>query len=278
MVRWVERSGAVDRWNDFTQTLNASTGGQTANVHDYQPMFKITKTSLKSWPIELKDCLNLLWPAALWLISKKRFGWVFRCLSPLLYLLPPIWPGYKKTKRLQRLQTQSRNNVFQAPQGNVRSNNLPVKRLSPMEMKVRRDKGLCYNCSEKYSPGHRCRTQKLYLLDGTQVEEETSDQAAEQLEEKIENPQGLQTEDPPEISLHAISGILPPQTMRLKGAINRHSVAILIDSGCAHNFIHLMTARKTGIKIQKEGTMEVMVANGEKLISPGCCNRVKLSM
>lgn len=147
-----------------------------------------------------------------------------------------------------------------------------------MEMKVRRDKGLCYNCDEKYSPGHRCRTQKLYLLDGTQVEEETSDQAAEQLEKKIENPQGLQTEDPPEISLHAISGILPPQTMRLKGAINRHSVAILIDSGSAHNFIHPMTARKTGIKIQKEGTMEVMVANGEKLISPGCCNRVKLSV
>ena len=32
-----------------------------------------------------------------------------------------------------------------------------IRRLSPMEMKERRDKGLCFNCDEKFAPGHRCK-------------------------------------------------------------------------------------------------------------------------
>lgn len=47
------------------------------------------------------------------------------------------------------------------------------KKLSPAEMKERRDKGLCYNCDEKYSPGNHCKMQRVYLLDGTKVEEDS---------------------------------------------------------------------------------------------------------
>lgn len=31
-------------------------------------------------------------------------------------------------------------------------------------MQARRDKGLCYRCDEKYSPGHRCKNKELWLL------------------------------------------------------------------------------------------------------------------
>lgn len=140
----------------------------------------------------------------------------------------------------------------------------PIKKLSSSEMKERRDKGLCYNCDDKYSPGHRCKTQRLYLLDGAPVENDET-------EEETGDSQLVRTEDFPEISLHAISGTLNPQTMRLKGTIGKHSVVVLVDSGSAHNFIDLMTARKTGVNIRREGTMEVMVANGDKLHSSGCC-------
>lgn len=36
---------------------------------------------------------------------------------------------------------------------------LPLKRITACEMKSRRAQGLCYNCDERYRPGHRCRTQ-----------------------------------------------------------------------------------------------------------------------
>jgi hypothetical protein len=35
---------------------------------------------------------------------------------------------------------------------------------------VRRDHGLCFNCDERFIPGHRCK--KLFLLEGIYPEEE----------------------------------------------------------------------------------------------------------
>ena len=39
---------------------------------------------------------------------------------------------------------------------------IPFKRLSPKELAIRRWKGLCFNCDEKYSRGHKC-TPSLFL-------------------------------------------------------------------------------------------------------------------
>jgi hypothetical protein len=33
----------------------------------------------------------------------------------------------------------------------------PIKRLSPQELQARREKGLCYNCDDKFVKGHRCK-------------------------------------------------------------------------------------------------------------------------
>ena len=58
-------------------------------------------------------------------------------------------------------------------------------------------KGLCYNCNEKFVPGHQCK--KLFLIelfeaegDGDVVMEEDTDQTS--------------LNDMPKISFHAISG------------------------------------------------------------------------
>ena len=34
---------------------------------------------------------------------------------------------------------------------------LPIKRLNASQMQERREKGLCYNCDEKYQYGHKCK-------------------------------------------------------------------------------------------------------------------------
>ena len=40
----------------------------------------------------------------------------------------------------------------------------PFKRMSDVEMHMRREKGLCYRCDEKYSIGHRCKLQELQVV------------------------------------------------------------------------------------------------------------------
>lgn len=53
---------------------------------------------------------------------------------------------------------------------------------------------------------------------------------------------------------------------------------VLIDSGSTHNFIDSETTRRIGLTIHKEGTLEVMVANGERVKSSGCCKKVNISI
>lgn len=41
---------------------------------------------------------------------------------------------------------------------------IPIRRLSPAEMDARRAKGLCFNCDDKFSPDHRCKSKQFLLL------------------------------------------------------------------------------------------------------------------
>ena len=39
-----------------------------------------------------------------------------------------------------------------------------IRRFINAEIQQRREKGLCYRCDEKYSPGHRCKRRELNIL------------------------------------------------------------------------------------------------------------------
>lgn len=45
-----------------------------------------------------------------------------------------------------------------------------VRKLSAAELQDRRKRGLCYNCDEKFQPGHRCP--KLFMIEGCLDEED----------------------------------------------------------------------------------------------------------
>ena len=72
----------------------------------------------------------------------------------------------------------------------------PVKRLSWDETQRRHAQGLCFNCDEKFSSGHRCKGPQLLLLEGN------FDAEAKEDNSKI-NP-NLPSD--PDISLHALTG------------------------------------------------------------------------
>jgi hypothetical protein len=67
-------------------------------------------------------------------------------------------------------------------------------------LKDQRDRGLCFNCDDKFSPGHRCK--KLFLIEGIYEGEIEEPGQAEEREAGEENEFEI-----PEISLHAISGV-----------------------------------------------------------------------
>ena len=79
-------------------------------------------------------------------------------------------------------------------------------------MQARRDKGLCYNCDKRFALGHRCKKQQVFLLE-TLTEPKEEEGSVVEIKEDDEPTR-------PEISLHALSGIATPHTMRVTGLID----------------------------------------------------------
>ena len=55
--------------------------------------------------------------------------------------------------------------VSQRPQVMISPRTTPLKHLFEAKIQEHREKGICYNCDEKFTQGHRCVEQKLYLVD-----------------------------------------------------------------------------------------------------------------
>ena len=58
--------------------------------------------------------------------------------------------------------TYRENNVFSSK---------PPQRLTPQQLDERRARGLCFNCDNKYSKGHKCNEKKLFYIDCEEEEE-----------------------------------------------------------------------------------------------------------
>ncbi|KAA8529821.1 hypothetical protein F0562_034355 [Nyssa sinensis] len=104
--------------------------------------------------------------------------------------------------------------------------------MSPAELQEQRNKGLCYNCNEKFIPRHRYN--KLFFIDTCL--EDGDDDTVMKKDDEVDNP-AVET---PRISFHAINDTSAPETMLVKGKLKHMAVTIL-----------------------------AMVAYGERLVSPG---------
>uniref|UniRef100_A0A2N9J7H4 Chromo domain-containing protein n=1 Tax=Fagus sylvatica TaxID=28930 RepID=A0A2N9J7H4_FAGSY len=91
--------------------------------------------------------------------------------------------------------------------------NTNSRRLNPTEIRERREKGLCFNCDEKFGPGHRCK--KLFFIEAC-LDEEQMDIGEEDETDEI---QPEEMDENLSISLHAIAGTPTPQTMRVKANV-----------------------------------------------------------
>lgn len=130
------------------------------------------------------------------------------------------------------------------------------KLLTTTEMRARREQGLCYNCDEKFSPGHKCKESHMYWL-------MTEDEEAAHL--AISNDED--THENIEISLNALAGSTGSKTIKVQGVKGKHKLQILIDTGSSHSFISEPLAYHLGCEIMETPTINVQIPDGTKMRS-----------
>ncbi|XP_026433073.1 uncharacterized protein LOC113330481 [Papaver somniferum] len=148
----------------------------------------------------------------------------------------------------------------------------PIRRLTYEKMSKRRAQGLCFNCDEKYQLGHTCKSQQLFMM--------VADHEAGDMEP---SPPQAPSEDQLvdsdiEISLHALTGSVNPDTIRIPGFIKKRAITVLEDTGSTHSFIDSSLATQLGCEVQPTAHMLVTVANGAKTTSTGICPQLQWTM
>ncbi|CAM8905618.1 unnamed protein product [Rhodiola kirilowii] len=167
-------------------------------------------------------------------------------------------------------------------------NRLPIRRLTAAEMTERRERGLCYNCDERWVSGHRCKPKFLCLLVDSPSEDLLDDpyDSTTLLDDDpcptqshiIHPDPTLQPTDAPNISLHALEGHFVPSTLRLAAKIDGRQIMVLIDGGSTHNFMQTRLAKSLRLAVEPSPHLSVTVGNGEKLNCAGFCKQVPLTL
>ncbi|XP_061347852.1 uncharacterized protein LOC133293322 [Gastrolobium bilobum] len=146
---------------------------------------------------------------------------------------------------------------------------IPIRRLSPTEMQVKREKNLCYTCDEPYSFGHKCKGRATLLyMEGTDADPDDSFQ-----EEVVELPTHDITS---EISLNALFGHNCSRSFRLTGSLQGKPIQTLVDGGSTHNFITERMANFLDLTLQQVSHFLVQVGNGDALRCHAFCPAASL--
>jgi hypothetical protein len=91
---------------------------------------------------------------------------------------------------------------------------LKIQKLTRAEMVECQLKGLCYNCDDKYFPGHKCKEKNIFMAISKEISEEYEETPS--MYESPESTDITPPSDPPEvepvISLNSLTSFSAPQT------------------------------------------------------------------
>lgn len=145
--------------------------------------------------------------------------------------------------------------------------------MTTRELDEKRVKDLCYRCNSKWSSGHKCTENNLFIIEDNNEEEEE------------ETPEEHQEEHPNEeeceltvASLLTMAGTNTPQTLKIEGSIKNQKVMVLIDSGSTYNFINKKLVEQLNCFPYPIKNFPVMIANVGSVSCGGTCHNIKLSM
>lgn len=86
------------------------------------------------------------------------------------------------------------------------------------------------------------------------------------------------TDDAPEISLRALTGIRTGKTMQLQVFIKGEALRALVDSGSTHTFVVVGVARHLGQSLEPRSGLTVTVANGDRVEGTCVCVRANTTI
>ncbi|GJT42858.1 retrotransposable element Tf2 [Tanacetum coccineum] len=138
------------------------------------------------------------------------------------------------------------------------------KQLTQKEYQEKRANNQCFNCHQKYTPGHKCNG-LMYALEV--LADNDSD------EECLEEEELGELREVPQISLNAMHGVQTYRTMRIKVIVGKHNIHILVDCGSTHNFVDLAVAKKLGCKIKSTCPLPVIVGDGYNIATSSECKQ-----
>lgn len=278
--QWLRRSyqdeGKVVTWEVFVEELWARFGPtdceafnealsrvkQTGTLRDYRKEFERLGNRVQGWTQKalVGTFMGGLKPE----ISEEIRLFRPRTLKEAISLARMRDEQLTRQRRLLRSPILTRSPTAQVTNQRA-SPTVPFKRLSWEEMQKRRSQGLCFNCNEKFSAGHKCIKAQLLILEADDNEEST---------ETTQHEYETEEHDKPKITFYALAGWAAPQTMRVKAKIGPHEIIVLVDSGSTHNFINSRLANMLQLPVQPTSAFPVKVANGEKVICQGKHDKV----
>jgi len=117
---------------------------------------------------------------------------------------------------------------------------LPSQRILATHMNERCEKGICYNCDECWHSGLKCKSPRLFLLSGLELQlDDTGEEVfydSTKFVEPIPKFDVVQCKEL-EISLNVISSSARATSVRLLGLLHNRQAGILVDSGNTYNFL-----------------------------------------
>lgn len=143
----------------------------------------------------------------------------------------------------------------------------PVKNITRSEMMLRREKGLCYYCDERFSISHKCPNRHYFLFQTE--EEEEPDPPPPQITPSTDPETPPIVTEEHHLSLNALNGSARKGTMRFHGQIQGIAITILLDSGSSENFLQPRIAQTLQLPIQSTTQFQVTVGNGNLLSTMG---------
>ncbi|KHN19402.1 Retrovirus-related Pol polyprotein from transposon opus, partial [Glycine soja] len=259
--QWMFSNGFITSWTGFLQALE-SRFAPTFYEDPKGALFKLSQRgSINDYLTEFERLANPLQPISL----------------PQATALAKL-----QEDKLRDRRSASSRPFNPPPPSNNPSNPSPKPRQpfvqrTPEEMAFRRDKGLCYNCDDKWHSGHRCKGKiQLFIVENSAsdlTEPDTVD-TSDITEPVSDDPETHSSH----VSLHALSGLSSPETFRLYGTVNHARLTILIDSGSTHNFLQPRVAQFLHLPTKPTLPLRVLVGNGSVLDCNQVCPNTQLSL
>jgi hypothetical protein len=141
--------------------------------------------------------------------------------------------------------------------------NQNIKRMTSAEMQLRREKGQCYTCEDKWSFNHKCPNRGLMILQIDEAPSEYEDISEDQIDSGEDKQLELH------LSFNALKGSTGVGTIKFTGHIGKMPIQILVDGGSSDNFLQPRIAHFLKLDIAPAPLFKVLVGNGNSLSPEG---------